>query len=434
MSTETQPRLRFLIVGVARSGTTLTQRLAAELDGVWVPPETHFWRHAQLLASEFDWPLAADDADALIERLRVLPGTDTFPHDSERFLSLLPDDALLWDVFEALTCSAAPPGTTVVGEKTPGHLRWTTRLLNERPELVVVGVRRDALSTFASHARVPWGERDATRFAFRHGLADQELLTAKHAFPDRVLLLENRTIGADPDTTRTAIASLLGIEPRLRPAGSLDGLVGPDEPWKTDALGDIEERRPSRDGLRDEEVDTLARALVGWDPALLKHGLPGSVALIRERDDFAAAHLPLPIGPDALPAWHRSAVYRAKSWEERASALSERAAAATSWRTRAEEVNQQLGAERTRSASWRNRALELHAEVGDTRQALEARVRELQEDLRAAEGEASERLIALRDLTNDLRSTKQQLESARRELNLRWTARARRRLRRFRRR
>jgi len=33
----------FLIVGSARSGTTLVQRLACELPGVAMPPETHFF-------------------------------------------------------------------------------------------------------------------------------------------------------------------------------------------------------------------------------------------------------------------------------------------------------------------------------------------------------------------------------------------------------
>ena len=35
-------RVAFLIVGLARAGTTLSQRLAAEIDSVWVPRETHF--------------------------------------------------------------------------------------------------------------------------------------------------------------------------------------------------------------------------------------------------------------------------------------------------------------------------------------------------------------------------------------------------------
>ena len=33
----------FLMVGTPRSGTTLLQRLACELPGVGMPPETHFF-------------------------------------------------------------------------------------------------------------------------------------------------------------------------------------------------------------------------------------------------------------------------------------------------------------------------------------------------------------------------------------------------------
>lgn len=37
------PAPAFLIVGTPRSGTTLVQRLASELPGVAIPPETHFF-------------------------------------------------------------------------------------------------------------------------------------------------------------------------------------------------------------------------------------------------------------------------------------------------------------------------------------------------------------------------------------------------------
>ena len=52
--------LSFLVVGTARSGTTLVQRLCCELPRVWVPGETHFWSMApeiQMRGNRDSWRL-----------------------------------------------------------------------------------------------------------------------------------------------------------------------------------------------------------------------------------------------------------------------------------------------------------------------------------------------------------------------------------------
>ncbi len=361
-----RPSVRFLIVGVARSGTTLTQRLATELDGVWVPPETHFWRHAGLLARRFDWPLSDDDVRPALELLTSLPGAENFPLDFDVAAQRVPAEPLLWDLFEAAACAAVPPGNHIVGEKTPAHLRWTTRLLEEIPELCVVGVRRDAVSTFASHARVAWGERDPGRFVIRHQLADLELLMAKHAHPTRVLLLDHSEITAYPDRARGRIAELLAVDAMRVSTLDPAGLIG-EEPWKEAAFGDIEARSPSRDGLADEELAALEKALSGWDTSILDDGLAGHKGLVHELTAFAEAYEPLPISTESLDGWLTADFHRARSWERRSrEILKERSQRVQLWRTRAEELNQQLSTEKTRAGSWRTRAEELRTELDNT--------------------------------------------------------------------
>ena len=72
-------RVGFLVVGSPRSGTTLLQRLSCEIEGVRMPPETHFF-------SDFVWglvhrakfPLPMPDLRKEIERFAV----STIPRDS----------------------------------------------------------------------------------------------------------------------------------------------------------------------------------------------------------------------------------------------------------------------------------------------------------------------------------------------------------------
>ena len=83
-------QLRFMIVGVARSGTTLIQRLASELEEVRVPPETHFWRHAESLARQAEWPLTTETFDDLVDSFASLPGLCDFPFDREAARARVP--------------------------------------------------------------------------------------------------------------------------------------------------------------------------------------------------------------------------------------------------------------------------------------------------------------------------------------------------------
>src|SRR5262245_51226417 len=58
----------FLIVGTPRSGTTLVQRLATELPGVRVPPETHFFPHfGSDLIKRTSFPLDAGGIEREVE-------------------------------------------------------------------------------------------------------------------------------------------------------------------------------------------------------------------------------------------------------------------------------------------------------------------------------------------------------------------------------
>ena len=84
------PRLDFMIVGTPRSGTTLIQRLACEIPGVVVPPETHFFVHFYpKLLSASDFPLSATELRTALRAYASLPTSEGLQVDEEAVGALL---------------------------------------------------------------------------------------------------------------------------------------------------------------------------------------------------------------------------------------------------------------------------------------------------------------------------------------------------------
>ncbi len=150
-------QVSFLIVGSPRSGTTLVQRLARELPGVAVPFETHFFtKGVPVFVEHGGFPVSQPALGAALSQYLQLPtldGAELNVSDIVAQLGTEPVDALR--VFDAVTAIAAGPHH-ILGEKTPGHLHWATRLLALRPSLRVIGVVRDPRAVLASRRGVPW--------------------------------------------------------------------------------------------------------------------------------------------------------------------------------------------------------------------------------------------------------------------------------------
>ena len=69
------PRVRFLVVGSPRSGTTLVQRLACEIPGVRMPAETHFFsQFATGLLARRSFPLTGE---ALVDEIGRFASLDS---------------------------------------------------------------------------------------------------------------------------------------------------------------------------------------------------------------------------------------------------------------------------------------------------------------------------------------------------------------------
>ncbi len=240
----------FLIVGSARSGTTLVQRLACEIPGVAMPPETHFFSSfASDLVYRREFPLAGSD---LRDELLLFSGLDTskgLAIDRERIIDDLSGVATsAFALFEAIVRSLAGPAE-VLGEKTPGHLLWWTAIAKRAPWVRFVVVVRDPRAVVASNLSMPWAaSEELSRFAGRAHLPlaarweiDQERAHGMLATlgARRCMLLRYEDVVADPEATRKRVATFLGRDATVPAKTAPAGIVLSSEPWKQAALDHV---------------------------------------------------------------------------------------------------------------------------------------------------------------------------------------------------
>ena len=251
LTCEEQRSLSFVIVGTPRSGTTLVQRLACELPGVRVPPETHFWsRFLPAFKERCTFPLDQVDLKVALDifcRLPTSAGLNVPVDDIIRSLGgSCREPALL---YQQLVIALAKPGMSY-GEKTPGHLVWWPCLAELIPWLKFIFVVRDPRAVVASY-RLPAGmRRRPDSFLAARWRADQgSVLIAVKTLKSRSLLLRYEDVVAAPDAARATIARFLGIAVSVpgKPANGAD-LYLPWETWKRGACGPIKTDR--RDAWR----------------------------------------------------------------------------------------------------------------------------------------------------------------------------------------
>lgn len=242
----------FLIVGTGRSGTTLVQRLACEVPGVRMPPETHFfWSFAPRLLRRRTFPL---DQATLREELQHFTALGT-----SRNLGLNLDEIDEYlggrchgviDLFGAIIRQLAGPGE-VYGEKTPRHLLWWRPLTQALPHLKIVAVVRDPRAVVASHLAVPWGDKSHVRLAERWNLDQREIEAAVSALgPRRCLVLRYEDVVGDPESTLIQLAGFLGVSVEARVPAAYAPAAGSKivlerEWWKSRALEQITTERTS---------------------------------------------------------------------------------------------------------------------------------------------------------------------------------------------
>lgn len=202
-----------LVVGLARSGTSL---LKALLDGhpeVWAPPGESW---------AVEWCGAADPASACLAADRDLKLVQPDTPEYERFARALHasldgpvDPARAVRAWMAAAAEVDPPrpAARVWVEKTPKHLRWVPVLLGGLgPDARVICVVRDPRASFASF-RKRWSNTtpvDAPRMARRWALADAlaDDLAARHP---EVLVVRYEDLVCHPTVVMQRVARHLSV-------------------------------------------------------------------------------------------------------------------------------------------------------------------------------------------------------------------------------
>ena len=237
-------RLGFLVVGTPRSGTTVVQRLAGEVPGVGIPPETHFFSlFAEGLLNRRSFPLEATALHDELERYRALPECGELVSDADAVVELLEGRAAdPVELFEAIVVHAAGAAERY-GEKTPTHLLWWRYVLAHRPDTRIVAVVRDPRAVVASNLDVPWGMESAELLAARWSDDQATVRAIAASLPeDRFLLLRYEDVARDPESARAKLAALVGVTLDQPPEATAD----PDrkiylewESWKAGSTGPI---------------------------------------------------------------------------------------------------------------------------------------------------------------------------------------------------
>lgn len=267
----------FLIVGTPRSGTTLLQRLTAELPGVSVTPETHFFSlfyDAALRGTRM--PMESADVIRVIRQYAELPVVRELGIDAEVIADSLGgrcDSA--WHLFGAVVDALAGHGH-VVGEKTPNHLRWWRPLAAASPPLRIVAVVRDPRAVVASNLDVPFGMASPMLVAAQWLEDLRDLAAATRYLPsNRLLLLRYEDVLEGPAAAKRQIAGFLGVDECEHEGSGQDGgrpsSLFPtwESSWKARAIGPVDSSRAAawRSRLSEEElrgVELVARRGMRW--------------------------------------------------------------------------------------------------------------------------------------------------------------------------
>ena len=317
---ETTEGPAFLIVGTSRSGTTLVQRLAWGLDGVRVPPETHFFgRYVRLLLDAQTFPLDEAAIRAEVARFGKLGTSRGLAVDADCVVEDLHGTCgSPWELFGAFVREMAGPAG-LYGEKTPEHLRCWEALTRRAPALRLICVVREPRAVVASNLEVPFAPKSIAWLSERWKL-DQSLAAAARSRlgPERCLVLRYEDVVADPDRATATMGAFLGAA-----VGAGEERVGGDEPaprthmewewWKDRAAGPVTDQRIDawRERLTPSQAELILAICGGSMGRFGYAGAPGRLTAIatqvaiQPREQWRRVHL-------------RAKVHRYRSWMARA--------------------------------------------------------------------------------------------------------------------
>ena len=300
------------IVGFARSGTTLCQRLVAERFKLRTLPETHFFER---LGKYYpvDSRLAPDKAQALLTELKPYLDMDPARHAALLSQPEVPVRALFLSLVEEQIGNARDTAAGRWLEKTPMHVLSMPVIGGLFPQAKFIVMLRNPLTAFASRRELSepgkgWGEewKPIEFFCREWRLMLDKVLAFEDDHADRVLRVRLEDLSEDPEAEIARIGKFLGKTPTLSSATKplATRIVQPFETWKTPALEAVDQavaNRIGRSGLDDYETWRVQQLL---GDAMTVLGYPAAATPAPVLD---ALHLRLLASVD----WYRDALQRA---------------------------------------------------------------------------------------------------------------------------
>jgi len=231
------------IVGFARSGTTLCQKLVSQRLGLPTLPETHYFEFLQN-HEPAGGQLRPDSALALVKQL-----TAFLPIDIDGLRPLLnrpevPIRTLFLHIVGQQIGSQALADRGQWIEKTPGHAGHLERIHQMFPKARFICMVRNPLLAFASRRELQepgkgWGEEWKPIEAFCSQWSDhvRDVRAFGERHPGQLLAIRLEDLSAEPDAQLARVREFVGpgfanpVDSPLHP-----DIVQPFETWKRDAL------------------------------------------------------------------------------------------------------------------------------------------------------------------------------------------------------
>ncbi|GGE56975.1 sulfotransferase family protein [Actibacterium pelagium] len=243
---------RVFVVGCARSGTTLAQRLISERLGLYSLPETRFF--ANLIGNveprmfpqtQQRRPAVRDLRSRLREVLRVSTGmewqtTGALPAPQRKGRVGMALAAA--DFVNGMDQLAAENGCSGWLEKTPIHVHYVPQILRYVPGAWVIHVIRGPKQTVASIRDAaqrypdPWAQifTCVERAVDNWNASMQD--SARAVGLPRQLFLSYETLAQDPEPVLRSVEYRLGLQQMSEPTYLGSGLAEPREVWKSAAI------------------------------------------------------------------------------------------------------------------------------------------------------------------------------------------------------
>ncbi|WP_374566085.1 sulfotransferase [Ideonella sp.] len=275
------------IVGFARSGTTLCQRLVSEHLGLPTLPETHFFERLDKYHPR-DRFISPTNARGLLRELAEL-----LPIDLANYRDLLAMDPVrIRDLFLRLVAEQLGSRTQALRgrwlEKTPLHALYAPRIGRMFSRAQFICMVRNPELAFASRRELNepgkgWGEAwrpiEALCAEWRGLMASMRQFEEKQ--PGRVLYVRLEDLSARPGRELGRIARFLKLDSDdAQGEVDEDALLQPFETWKADALKPADRDIAARAGRShlDDYDRWRVQTLLAPEMKTFKYNDPGVVA------------------------------------------------------------------------------------------------------------------------------------------------------------